>query len=90
MEVDDRLGALQALLEPGVFPLRLDQLSRQRIGLARFRAAPGRGQGTEGAGFALAAPVGQGRRIEPLAAQNGADVTGPGGPVGLFQDALPP
>src|SRR3954462_9336212 len=61
LEVDDRLGALQALLEPGVFPLCLGQLSRQRIGFARFRAAPGRSQGAEGAGFALAAPVGQGR-----------------------------
>src|SRR3954465_10053579 len=61
LEVDGRLGALQALLEPGVFPLCLGQLSRQRIGFARFRAAPGRSQGAEGAGFALAAPVGQGR-----------------------------
>src|SRR3954467_13676051 len=61
LEVDDRLGALQALLEPGVFPLCLGQLSRQRIGFARFRAAPGRSQGAEGAGLALAAPVGQGR-----------------------------
>src|SRR3954462_15053582 len=61
LEVDDRLGALQALPEPGIFLPGLGQLGRQRIGLAHLRAAPGRGQGTEGAGRALAAPVGQGR-----------------------------
>jgi hypothetical protein len=61
LEIDDRLGALQALPEPGVFLPGLGQLGRQRMRLAHLRAAPGRGQGTEGAGRALAAPVGQGR-----------------------------
>ena len=49
------------------------------------RAGPG--SAPEGAGIALAAPIGQGRRIEPFAAQNGADVTGPGGAIGFLQDA---
>jgi hypothetical protein len=61
LEIDDRLGALQALPELSVFLPRLGQLGRQRMRRAHLRAAPGRGQGTEGAGRALAAPVGQGR-----------------------------
>jgi hypothetical protein len=59
LEADDRLGALQALPELSVFLPRLGQFGRQRMRLAHLRAAPGRGQGTEGR--ALAAPVGQGR-----------------------------
>jgi hypothetical protein len=61
LDVDDRLGALQALPELSVFLPRLGQFGRQRMRLAHLRAAPGRGQGTKGAGRALAAPVGQGR-----------------------------
>jgi hypothetical protein len=61
LEIDDRLGALQALPELSVFLPRLGQLGRQRMRRAHLRAAPDRGQGTEGAGRALAPPVGQGR-----------------------------
>jgi hypothetical protein len=58
LEIDDRLGALQALPELGIFLPGLGQLGRQRMRRAHLRAAPSRGQGAEGTGFALAAPVG--------------------------------
>src|SRR4051812_12575883 len=58
LEIDDRLGALQALPEPGVFLLSLGQLGRQRMRRAHLRAAPRRGEGTKGA---RRAPAGPGR-----------------------------
>ena len=87
MDSDDRFGLFKPLFQASDFLLSLRQFGRLRMRSAGFRSAPGRGQGAEEAGLALAAPVGQGRRVEPLAAQNGTDVARAGGAVGLLQDA---
>ena len=75
LEVDDRLGALQALPEPGVFPAALRQLRRQRVD-------GGSPSGPAGPGVrAPKAPASRWRRqsvrvdeYSPFPAQNGADV----------------
>jgi hypothetical protein len=86
LKIDDRLGALQPEPEPGVVLLRFRQRGAQWVGLTRLRSAPGRCQAVEDAGLALAAPVGQGRGVETLAAQQGTDLAAAGSPVGLGQE----
>ena len=41
----------------------------------------------EGPGVALPPPVGEGRGVDPLAAQNGADTAGFSGAIGIGEDA---
>ena len=77
----------QAQRETGIVALKQGQFGCQRVGFGGLRSALGRRQRVEGAGVALPAPVGEGGRVETLAAQDGADATGLSGAIGLGQDA---
>src|SRR3954463_6215841 len=93
LEVDDRLGALQARPEPGIFLPGLGQLGRQRIGLAHLRAAPGSGHrgcrpragGASRSGSLNRAPRGAEWRRCPRC----RGCRGRGGPGGFPQDRAP-
>jgi hypothetical protein len=87
LDADDGLGAHQTLREPGIIPLQLGYLADERVWFGGFWAAPGGNQGVESTGVPLPAPVGERRRIETLAAQDGADPTGLNGTVNIGQDA---
>jgi hypothetical protein len=73
LDFDNRLGALQPLLQTAIVAQGLRQFRRQWIGFSDFGAALGRAQRFEGAGGALSSPVRQGRRVKPLAAHDCAD-----------------
>ena len=87
MEVDDGLRACQAPRETGVVALRQSKFGCQRVGFDGLAAALARDQRAEGPGVAPPAPVGQGRGIEALATQDGADPAGLSGAIGIGQDA---
>jgi len=87
LDLDDGLGLLQAFPEHGRLAPFGRQFGGERVAGFGFGPALGRGQGRQGAGRPLAAPIGQRRRIQPLASQDGADVTAAAGAVGLLQDA---
>src|ERR1700693_2266531 len=61
LKFDDGLGALQALLQPGVVPPGAGQLGGQWVGRRRFGTPLARGQRPKGAGIALSPPIGKGR-----------------------------
>src|SRR5664279_1623604 len=73
LDFDNRLGALQPLLQTAIVAQGLRQFRRQWIGFSDFGAALGRAQRFEGAGVALTPPVRQGRRVKPLAAHDRAE-----------------
>ena len=86
MEIDDGFGPRQAACEDGIFPLAFGQQRGQRMDGGGFRTALTRTEGMERTGVALPAPIGQARRVDTLAAQDGADPASFGGLVGLRQD----
>jgi hypothetical protein len=88
LDDDDRLGAGEAARQMGVILFQQCELCRQRIGFEGFRATPGRCQRAEGAGFALAAPVAEGGRVNPFATQNGANAAGFEGAIGCRMRSL--
>jgi hypothetical protein len=69
-----------------VFPQQ-GHFRRERVGLGCFRTTPGRRQRAKRSGVALPAPVAQGRGVDPLAAEDGADIAGPGGLICRGEDA---
>jgi hypothetical protein len=87
LEVDDGLRACQAPCETGIVPLGEGEFGCQRVGFDGFAAALARNQRAEGTGVALPAPVGEGRGVDALAAQNAADATGFSGAIGLGKNA---
>jgi hypothetical protein len=86
LDVDDRLGAPQLQRETFVVAQQLGVFSRQGVGRRALGAALDGIQGLIGAGVTLAAPVGQSRRIEPLATQDCARAPRTG-PVNLAEKA---
>ena len=86
MDANDRFGVLQPLTQPGVLAAKLVELGG-RFGDLRPGATSLRFERLEGAGIALAAPIGQGRRIQAFATQDGSDPAGIRGTVGLRQNA---
>jgi hypothetical protein len=77
----------QAPRETGIVALRQSEFGRQRVDFDGLAAALARNQRAEGTGVALPAPVGEGRGVDALAAQNGADATGFRGAIGLGKNA---
>jgi hypothetical protein len=73
LDLDDRLGALQAQRQAIVLALQLGVFGRQGMKHGGLGTAPGRLQGFVGPGVALSAPVGQQRGVEPLPPQDRAD-----------------
>jgi hypothetical protein len=87
LDPNDRFGVFEPLTQPGVFAAKLDKIGVRRLSDHGLGAASQRLQRLERAGIALAAPIGQGRRVKAFAAQDGGNPAGIGGAVGLFQDA---
>jgi hypothetical protein len=87
LEIDDRLGTRQALRETGIVALQEGQFGCERIGFGGLATTPGWNQRAVSSGVPLPAPFGEGRRVEALTTQNGADPAGIGGAIGLGQDA---
>ena len=87
MDVDDGFGVRQAPREPGIIPLQDCHLGREGIGLGSFGTALARRQRTEGSGVPLPTPVGEGRRVQALATQDGTDASSLGRAIGFGQNA---
>jgi hypothetical protein len=87
LELDDRFGACQPQRQTGIVSPEKRQLGGERVGFSGLRSALGRRQRTEGTGLALPAPVGQGRGVDTLATQDGADAAGLSGAIGIGKDA---
>jgi hypothetical protein len=87
LDPNDRFGVFEPLTQPGIFAAQLAEIGVRRLSNHGFGAASQRFERLERAGIALAAPIGQGRRIKAFAAQNGGDPAGIGSAVGLLQDA---
>ena len=73
LEIDDGFGPRQAAYQDGILPLAFGQQRRQRIGRGGFWTALTRTESLERTGVALPAPIGQDRRVDTLAPQDGAD-----------------
>ena len=86
MDRNDRIRASQAPREMSVVLLQQGHFRGERVGLGGFRTTPDWHQRAKGSGVALAAPVTQGRRVDPFAAEDRADIAGAGG---LPQGACP-
>jgi len=87
LHVDDGFGACEAAGEAQIVALECCHFSGQRVDRCRLAPALLRCQRAKCSGSALTLPVGQGRGIKALAAQNGGDVAGLGRAIGLGQDA---
>ena len=87
LDPNDRFGVFEPLTQPRVFAAKLAEVGVRRLGDHGLGAASQRLQRLERTGIPLAAPIGQGRRIEAFATQDGSDPAGIGGAVGLLQDA---
>jgi len=87
LDVDDRFRASQALRQAGNFTLQARQFTCQRVGRSDFGAAFDRNQRTDCPGITQLAPLGQHRRGDPLATEDGADPTTLGHAIGLREDA---
>jgi len=85
LDVDHRLGAPQLQRQALVVAPQLGVPGRQQIGRRALGAALDSLQGLIDAGIALAAPVGQSRRIQPPAPKDSAGAARPGA-VDLGQD----
>jgi hypothetical protein len=73
LDLDDGFGARQAQRETGIIPLKTGNFGGKRVGGTGLRAAFAGNQCAKRSGVALPAPVREGRRIKPLATQDGAD-----------------
>jgi len=71
LDLDDRLGSLQALLQPLILAAQSGDLSRLRVGLG---ATPLRGQDLQSTSTPLLTPFVQVRAVEPFPAQQGANL----------------
>ena len=87
MNLDDGLGACQPLQQPGIVLLQECHFGGERLGLGCFRAALSSDQRTKRAGIPQPAPVAQGRGVEALATQYGADPAGGCGTIDVSEDA---
>jgi len=81
LDLDHRLDLLQAPPQPLVLGPEGLVLRLQGVLALSPRAPP-----DEGSPLPLAAPVHQVGGVQPLPAEQGADLTRLGGPVGLFED----
>lgn len=87
MDVDDGLGLHQALAQALALALQDGNALGLRVRDRRLGTAFSRGQSRQDARLALLAPGGQVRRIQPLTAQQGAQLARCTG-IGLGQDPL--
>jgi hypothetical protein len=87
LDPDDRLGTCQVQRQTGIVVLQQRHFGGERLGLGDLRTTPGWRQRAECSGVALTAPVGQRRRVDAVAAQDGADPTGRSGAIGLGEKA---
>jgi hypothetical protein len=79
LDSDDGVRASEAAGEIGVVLPQQRHVRRERVGRGGFRTAFGGGQSVESTSVALPAPVTQGRRVDPLAAEDRADIARSGG-----------
>ncbi len=70
-----------------LFFLQQGHFRGERVGSGYFRTTPGRRQRAKRSGVALPAPVAQGRRIDPLATEDRADIAGSGRLIRRGEDA---
>jgi len=86
LDIDDGLSLRQALAQLRVLLLQFTDARVPRCRRLGLGSALVRRQRRQGAGLALAPPGGQVRGVQPLAAQQGADLAGLAA-VGLLKDA---
>jgi len=87
LDLYNGFGARQASDELRVVALQRRHLAGERVGFGGLRSAFDRRQCAEGAEVALPAPVGQGRGIDRLAAEDGTNAAALTRAVGLGEDA---
>jgi hypothetical protein len=87
LDPNDRFSVFESLTQPGILAAQLAEIGVRRLSNHGFGAASQRLECLERTGIPLSAPIGQGRRIEAFAAQDGSDPAGIRGAVGLLQDA---
>jgi len=88
LDVDDGFGAFELAREPCVLALQFGKAGGQRIDGRDLGSALDRVQSVVGAGLALMPPLGQGRRVQTLTPQDGADRAGcASGPIDFRQYA---
>ena len=87
MDLDDGFGMRQAPRETCILPLETDNFGGKWVGITGLRTAFAGLQCAQRSHIALPAPVSKGRRIKPLATQDGANPAGLTSAISLGKDA---